>query len=48
MENISMVLQSNLESILEIGEDVEQGIFENMMSDNFEREPTTLANNYFE
>ena len=48
MENITMVLQRNLERIVEIGEDVEQGIFENMMAHNFEGEPTTLANNYFE
>ena len=45
MENISMVLQSNLERIVEI---VELGIFQNMMADNFEREPTTLGNSYFE
>ena len=31
-----MMLQSNLESILEIAEDVKLGIFENMMADYYE------------
>ena len=46
MKNISMVLQSNLERIVEKG-DVELGIFENMIADNFERNATTVAVNYF-
>ena len=30
------------------GEDVELGIFDNMMTDNLVLQPTTLANNCFE
>ena len=48
MGNISLVLQSNLERIVKIGADVELGIFENMMADNFDLKPTTLDYNCIE
>ena len=48
MENISMVLQSNLQRTVETGKDVELGIFENMMADNFDLKPTTLDYNCIE
>ena len=48
LEIISMLLQSNLERIMKIGEDVELSIFENIMADHFERKPTILSNNCFD